>query len=430
MDRTKLFRRNAQLLEQLKGIKTAAAGRTLTRSQTADLDVIQAELSQNFAALSGTGITPASASHEDRIKAIEEAAAQPAGGFFLSMASTAKNFGLGDVDAGGVQILRAGQKMVDFVGGADAGPVSFDRFLRGKVSGRWNGATAEKALSEGTDSAGGFLVPDVLSAQVIDLMRNQARINQAGAVTIPMTSDNLRLARLAGDPTGSWKAELAAVADSNLTFERISLVPRVLAVKVLASVELIEDGHDVEGTISRSLAAALALELDRAALRGSGVGSEPTGLRNQTGVTVTSLGANGATPTYAKFSEAIQTVREGNDEPNAIIYSPRTAGTLDRLVDSTAQPLQPLPSFQALTKYTTKQIPDNLVHGTATNASEAYIGNFAQMYVGLRTSLKVEVSRTSGEAWDKLGLEIRAYLRADVALAHPGSFVVLTGIIP
>ena len=76
----------------------------------------------------------------------------------------------------------------------DDQPLSFDRYLKGLATGNWEGSEHERALSEGTLTAGGHLVPTPLSARVIDLARNQTRVFQAGAQTVPMTAQTLKLA--------------------------------------------------------------------------------------------------------------------------------------------------------------------------------------------------------------------------------------------
>jgi hypothetical protein len=43
---------------------------------------------------------------------------------------------------------------------------------------------------------GGHLVPTALSSRVIDLARNQARVFQAGAITVPMGAQTLKLAKV------------------------------------------------------------------------------------------------------------------------------------------------------------------------------------------------------------------------------------------
>ena len=67
---------------------------------------------------------------------------------------------------------------------------SLGRMVRGMVTGQWDGADLERrAMSEGSDAAGGYLTPEILSGRVIDKVRNQARVLQAGAQTVPLDSD-------------------------------------------------------------------------------------------------------------------------------------------------------------------------------------------------------------------------------------------------
>jgi HK97 family phage major capsid protein len=112
---------------------------------------------------------------------------------------------------------------------------------------------------------------------------------------------------------------------------------------VLTSEELFQDMIPGAGTIlERELTQAAALELDRAALRGTGTAPEPRGIRNQTGVTIQSLGANGATPTrHTELMRAITTLLGNNRELNAAIMAPRTSQFYGGLLDTTNQPLNP-----------------------------------------------------------------------------------------
>ena len=74
------------------------------------------------------------------------------------------------------------------------------------------------ALSEGTDSAGGYTVPTVLSAQLIDMLRADSVVMAAGAQSVPMARDNLSFAKVASDPVPAFRAEAAAIAESDPTF--------------------------------------------------------------------------------------------------------------------------------------------------------------------------------------------------------------------
>jgi HK97 family phage major capsid protein len=78
-------------------------------------------------------------------------------------------------------------------------------------------------------------------------------------------------------------------------------------------------------------------------------------------------------------------------------------------------------------------VPNNLTKGTSNAASDAFVGQFDQCMIGMRTALTMEISRTAaetgGSAFTSTQVWIRAYLRADVQLAHPSAFVVLNGIL-
>lgn len=339
---------------------------------------------------------------------------------------------------GGIRVLRSDERMASVAAPPeyDANGLSIRGMLRAAVTGDWASIPPEaRAMAVGVGSGGGFAVPAPLAVRVIDKARLQARVLQAGALTIPMDSYTMKLARVASDPSAAWKLENAALAASDMTLEQVELTARTLGAYVKSSVELIEDSAPgIEDVIENAMASALALELDRAALRGSGTPPEPRGVRNTTGVAIQSQGANGAALTsYDALSTAVQTVRANNFEPNAIIYSPRTAGALDRLKDTTNQPLRPPASFDDLRKLVTAQIPENLTQGTATTASEAYVGQWNQLLIGMRQQLVIEASREASDATDsafrQLQVHIRAYLRADIAVAQPGAFAVITGIL-
>lgn len=337
---------------------------------------------------------------------------------------------------GGIRVLKPEERFASTVGsdGYATDGLTIRSMLAAALSGDWDAIPPEsRAMAVGVGSAGGFAVPAPLSAMVIDRARNLARIFAAGAMTVPMDSSTMKIARVATDPAAGWKLENAAATASDMTLESVTLTAKTLMAYVKSSVELIEDASGITDVIENALAQALALELDRAALRGSGTAPEPLGIRNTAGVAIQSLGANGAPPTYAAISTAIQTVRAANFEPNAMILSPRSAGTLDRLTDSTGQPLRPPPSVEQMPMLVTGQIPDNLTAGTSTTTSEIYVGQWNHLLVGMRQRLVIEASREASDATDsafrQLQVHIRAYLRCDVAVSRPAAFSVVTGVL-
>jgi HK97 family phage major capsid protein len=341
-----------------------------------------------------------------------------------------------------IRVLKPEDKMVDLVEPGQL--LSIGKCLRGAITGRWDGAEAErKAMTEGTLGSGGYLLPSPLSAQIIDKVRNAAVMVQAGALSVPMDTATLAMARVTGDPSCGWHTENSSITASEPTFDRVIFNANTLASLATMSVELFEDVANIDALVINIIGKVLALELDRACLRGTGVAPIPKGILSQTGVTIdsTTFGANGSvinatTPTGAVawdwLSKQISGLWSVNENPNAAIYSARTAGELDLLRASTGQVLPPPGSVANIKQLFTNAIPNNLTVGTNNDCSECYVGNFAEAMIGLRRDVVVEISRVANvgatSLFSTLGVGIRAYLRADFQVARPGAFRVVTGI--
>jgi HK97 family phage major capsid protein len=334
-----------------------------------------------------------------------------------------------------VQVIPRERRLADVVRsrlpeGIKGDDLDVGRWFRGVVTGNWHGAEGElRAMAGSGGATGGFLLPEPLAVRVIDLARNAAVVMAAGAQTVLMDSATLALAKVTKDPTAAWKGENAAATASDMNFGRVNLSAKTLVALLKMSVELVEDSANLSQIVSTSLGQALALELDRAALRGAG-GIEPLGVRNWSGIqTIDKSG--GLLSVYDDFSTAWQKVLEKNG-PSAglsVIYAPVTAGNVDRRKDGQGLPLQPPASWRSMKTFVSNQVPANL--GGGSNESEAYVGAFNELLIGLRTEMKIEVSReaadSAGSAFGNLQVWIRAYLRVDVALEHDDHFVVLHG---
>jgi HK97 family phage major capsid protein len=306
--------------------------------------------------------------------------------------------------------------------------LSFDKYLRGLATAKWDGAEHERALAEATIGAGGALVPSPLSSRIIDLARNRTVVMRAGAVTVPMTSQTLALARLTSEGTPAWKTENAAITAADMVFDRVTFTARTLVRLITLSVELFEDADpSSEGVIANAFAGQMAVELDRVALLGTGTPPEPRGVVNQSGITTTTHGANGAAITnYDFWLDAIGAVRAAGFEPNAHIQAPRSSTSLSKLKEATTNAyLQPPAGL--LPMLTTKSVPITLTTGTSTDTSYVVTADWSNLLIGIRTDFNL---RFLGERFlaDNLQYAFLAYLRADVQLAQPAAFVVDTGV--
>lgn len=345
---------------------------------------------------------------------------------------------IGVKDLAGADRLTKGQKVTDWlkakgqVTEREVDELSFDRYLKGMATGDWKNAEAEqaihvKAMSEGTLTAGGHLVPTPLAANIIDLARNQMRVMQAGAVTVPMQSQTLKVPRLTSEGTPGWHTENAAITDADMVFDSVTFTARTLTRLIKLSMELFEDSDPSAGdVIAQSFAKQIALEVDRAALRGTGTAPEPRGVLNQSGITTTTHGANGTAITnYDWFLDAAGTVRASNFEPNSHIVAPRTTTSLSKLKEATTNAYMAPPSA-LLPLLPTSQVPITLTTGTSSDTSEIYTAQWDQLMIGVRTQLRLEFLRERYA--DNGQFAFLAWFRADVQLAHPAAFVVDTGV--
>jgi HK97 family phage major capsid protein len=297
-----------------------------------------------------------------------------------------------------------------------------------------------KALNEGTDSAGGYLVPVEHSTQLIEMLRARAAVRAAGATVIPMTSDTLQVPAQTNGATAYWVAENSAITASQQTWDQVQLQAKKLAALTKLSAELFEDSDPgVERLVMADLARVLALEEDIKFLRGDGSGNTPTGLENLAGVTVdtSTLGTDGGTPTFDHLADMLYALDAANvpTEGRGWLVHPRTVNTLRQIKDSNnaylwADPAQAgdPPTLWGYPVFTTTGIPINETQGANSDASTIVLGHWPDFLIGQRKALELRASDAAGNAFEYDQVFIRAIVRVDCNARHAASFTVLKGV--
>lgn len=338
-------------------------------------------------------------------------------------------------DKSETRALRHNEKCADYLRSRGvilpetAGGIRFGQMCRAMILGPKT-ADEKRALSEGSDSAGGYSVTPFLFADVIDRLRPATVCVKAGARVVPLAdTQKSSFVKVTADPATTWRAENAAVAVADPTFGKVEFVPKTLAVIVKASRELLEDSINVTDAIEMAFANAFAVELDRVALLGSSGAGEPVGVGNLAGITTVSMGTNGAAITgYANILDAAYNVESNNAPVTAAIANPRTMRALNGFTDTTGQPLRRPESLATVPFLSTTGLPITETQGTATNASRLFVGDFSRLWIGIRTDLRIEVLRETYAG--NLQYGFLAHLRADVQASHENAFAQVKGIIP
>jgi len=143
-----------------------------------------------------------------------------------------------------------------------------------------------KAASEGTDSAGGFLVPSQFYPELLKIDLEDA-IVRPNARVIPMATDSMPIPRvidtshsssLFGGVIGYWTAEAGTLNETSPAFGQLELIPKKLTGYTYASNELLADSAiGVNTFLLDILREALVWYEEEAFFNGNG-GTQPLGI--------------------------------------------------------------------------------------------------------------------------------------------------------
>lgn len=256
-----------------------------------------------------------------------------------------------------------------------------------------------KALSEGTDSAGGFLVPEQW-AKGIEQTALETAIVRPLARKIPMTTDTLNYPTVSdtshsssvfGGVIAYWTEEAGSKTASQPTFGRVKLIAKKITGFTYGSDELLEDNAvGLEALLIRQFGEAITWFEEEAFWQGNGVG-QPLGIMNS-GALITPFRATVNQVALADLG-AIMSRFQGN------LYAPSVAWIANKAV---------LPYLISLgsTYVTWMTIAGQKVPGTlfgiplyftehvATLGSVGDIGlyDFNQYLIGDRKGLKIDRS--------------------------------------
>lgn len=304
-------------------------------------------------------------------------------------------------------------------------------FMRG-VARMQTSDEVRASLQVGTDASGGYAVPDVLLPGILQAMVPGSALMQAGAGILDL-SDALQggktftSAAIETLPTPGWRQELGAVAESEPTFRAIVAQPRSLALVVRASRELMADAANMTTALNVAIGQAMALEMDRVGLRGTGTAPQPRGILNTTDVNAVNQGTNGATiANYDPILSGMLSIRKANCRtPTAAITSPDALFKYAGLKDTTNQPLQMPELVRRLNWFDTTQVPVNLTVGTSTDCTEIYLGDFSAFYYILREAMSIRLLDQAFYSTGEIGFLV--HLRMDVMIPYPKAFTVVKG---
>lgn len=306
----------------------------------------------------------------------------------------------------------------------------------------WGDDAVAKALSASDSSAGGFMIPDQFSDEVIEFLRPATVVRRLGPVVLPMPQGTLRIPRLSGGATASYIGENQNLPNTAPSFGQVTLTWKKLAAIIPISNDLLRFTSPGADTIIRDdLVRAMAQAEDLAFIRADGSADQPKGLRYWAPTATNVLTSAGSTlaNVISDLSSMILALKNANVRfiKPGWIMTPRTEQSLMTLQNSQGFYVfrQEMLSGM-LWKYpylTTTQIPTNLGGGSNT---EIYFTDFADAVIGEANQLIVDAS-TEAAYYDGSQLQaafsmdqtvVRAIARHDFVMRHDLSAAVMTSV--
>ena len=152
----------------------------------------------------------------------------------------------------------------------------------------------QNALQVGTDSEGGYLVPDEFERTLIQALEEQNIFRQFARV-ITTASGDRKIPVVASKGSASWVDEEGAIPESDDVFGQVVIGAYKLATMIKISEELLNDSvFNLEQYIAREFGRRIGAKEEEAFFVGNGTG-KPTGILHSTGGAAVGLTAASST---------------------------------------------------------------------------------------------------------------------------------------
>ncbi len=193
------------------------------------------------------------------------------------------------------------------------------------------------ALQIGTDSEGGYLVPDEYERTLVEALEEENIFRQMAKV-IKTSSGDRKIPVVASKGTASWIDEEGAYPESDDSFGQVSIGAYKLGTMIKVSEELLNDSvFDLPSYISREFARRIGAKEEEAFFTGDGKG-KPLGVLAATGGAETGVTAASATAVTAdELMDLYYSLKSPYRKKSTWVLNDSTIKAIRKLKDSTGQ---------------------------------------------------------------------------------------------
>jgi HK97 family phage major capsid protein len=244
----------------------------------------------------------------------------------------------------------------------------------------------KNALQIGTDTEGGYLVPDEFERTLVEALEDE-NIFRTLANVITTSSGDRKIPVVASKGTASWVDEEGIIPESDDSFGQVSIGAYKLATLIKVSEELLNDSvFNLEAYISKEFARRIGNKEEDAFFTGDGAG-KPTGILGATGGA--QIGVTAASATALTIDEVLDlfySLKAPYRNRAVFVMNDATVKAIRKLKDGQGQYLWQ-PSLQAGTPDTILNRPlrtSAYVPVPAASAKSIVFGDFSYYWVADR----------------------------------------------
>ena len=195
----------------------------------------------------------------------------------------------------------------------------------------------DHALQVGTDSEGGYLVPDEYERTLVEALEEENIFRQMAKV-IKTSSGDRKIPVVASKGTASWIDEEGAYPESDDSFGQVSIGAYKLGTMIKVSEELLNDSvFDLQSYISREFARRIGAKEEEAFFTGDGKG-KPLGVLAATGGAETGVTAASATAVTAdELMDLYYSLKSPYRKKSVWVLNDSTIKAIRKLKDNNGQ---------------------------------------------------------------------------------------------
>ena len=283
----------------------------------------------------------------------------------------------------------------------------------------------KNALQIGTDTEGGYLVPDEFERTLIEAL-DEENIFRKLANVISTSSGDRKIPVVASKGTASWIDEEGAIPESDDSFGQVSIGAYKLGTMIKVSEELLNDSvFNLENYIAREFARRIGNKEEDAFFTGDGSG-KPTGILAATGGAQIGVTAASATAiTVDEILDLFYSLKSPYRNKAVFVMNDATIKAIRKLKDGQGQYIWQ-PSLQAGTPDTILNRPvytSAYAPTIAASAKSIIFGDFGYYWVADRQGRVFKRLNELYAATDQVGFA--ATQRVDGKLILPEAIKVL-----